>query len=94
MLFLCLTLSLIFTVDDDDDCSTTNGKKCILKFLERNVKGQYRIHDGCVVDEDKPSRFWCSTKVDHFGIHIRGNYGWCQDECRIEGKKNKRYIKL
>ena len=79
--------------DDDYSCQTTNEgpqkfEECILPFLLRStVGGIYRKYNNCVINKSGGKiRWWCSTKVDHFGIHIegRGNWGYCADDCPIQ----------
>ena len=72
-------LHLIY-VDDKYTCTTTDEgpqkfEECILPFLHRSyVGGYYRKYDKCAIDRsDFKVRWWCSTRVDHFGIHIGGN---------------------
>ena len=78
-----------------EPCQTTNEgpqkfKECILPFLRRSYIGGYYIllkYEKCAIDKSNGKvRWWCSTKVDHFGIHIegRGNWGYCADDCSIQ----------
>ena len=78
---------------DEYSCQTTNEgpqklEECILPFLHRStVGGIYRKYNNCVIDKSgSKTRWWCSTKVDHFGIHIEGrdNWGYCSDDCPIQ----------
>ena len=41
-------------------------------------------HNTCAHDEDG---FWCSTKIDSFGIHVggEGNWGTCGPNCPLPG---------
>ena len=37
--------------------------------------------DTCTSESDPEGRFWCSTQVNRFGIHVKGNWGYCSDGC-------------
>ena len=76
-----------------EPCQTTNEgpqkfEECIFPFLHRSyIGGYYRRYEKCAIDKsDGKVKWWCSTKVDHFGIHIegRGNWGYCADDCPIQ----------
>ena len=76
-------------------CKTTNepGSKT------KNVSCQFpftigdQTFDACTTEKDHEGKFWCSTKVDRFGIHAEGNWGYCSDDCfatKIQGDLLKR----
>merc|ERR1740137_40715 len=65
------------------------GKKCIFPFIFNGVQyeGCAPYYAGGVVNLYSPT-FWCSTKVDVNGYHVRGPYndkgkhvGFCDDTC-------------
>ena len=31
------------------------------------------------------TRPWCSTMVDDNGVHVKGNWGYCDPECPCDG---------
>lgn len=33
------------------------------------------------MDKDEDDKFWCSTKVDENGVHIDGEWGYCDRDC-------------
>ena len=64
----------------DDECVTKSGpetgKKCAFPFT---YKGN--TYEKCTeIDHDK---FWCSTEVDHNGLHVKGKWGNCGNECDL-----------
>ena len=72
-LLACVQLSL------SQKCLKTNSKPpqsntaCIFPFTH---KGE--THQECAVDPKNPDgQKWCSTKVDQYGIHQNGQYGYC-----------------
>merc|ERR1711970_730863 len=65
------------------------GKPCIFPFIYNGVqyKGCTQLINGLASVYSKPT-FWCSTKVDVNGYHVRGpwndkgkNVGFCDDSC-------------
>lgn len=72
--------------DDDDDettetpsqrCTTLEGKPCVFPFMFLNKR-----YSQCTSDEDRAGKFWCSTRVDRDGWHVRGEWGYCNpDTC-------------
>ena len=78
---------------DENSCQTTNEgpkkfEECIFPFLYKGPEGGiYKKYNNCVINRyGGEIRWWCSTKVDHFGIHIegKGNWGYCADDCPIQ----------
>ena len=61
------------------NCKTNGGPSpnvpCIFPFI---IDGT--TYTQCPLDSDG---YWCSTKVDHSGIHIaeQGNWGTCDQNC-------------
>ena len=61
------------------NCTTNGGPSpnvpCIFPFIIDGI-----TYNQCPLDSDG---YWCSTKVDHSGIHIaeQGNWGTCDQEC-------------
>jgi len=69
----------------DVSCSTVSGPAtgayCIFPF----TYGE-EIHTTCaewVYGGEEQGKFWCSTKVDDFGVHVNGegNFGFCEAAC-------------
>ena len=78
MSILCLT-----SIQRKSTCRTTNepgsnskNASCQFPFTIED-----QTFDACTTEKDHEGRFWCSTKVDRFGIHTEGNWGYCSDEC-------------
>ena len=66
------------TYFSDDECFTKSGpetgKPCAFPFI---YKGN-TYEKCCKIDHDQ---LWCSTEVDHNGVHVRGKWGNCGNEC-------------
>merc|ERR1712044_28640 len=54
-------------------CATTTGELCILPFKHKG-----KTHMTCKPENGKT---WCSTKVNNNGVHMAGNWGYCNDKC-------------
>ena len=68
---VCMTL--------DNDASPRKGLPCIFPFTYLG-----NTYNECgVIDEPY---LWCSTKVNAEGVHVSGNWGYCEGDCPIEGK--------
>ena len=65
--------------DTDTSCHTVSGpdtgSPCIFPFIWKE-----KTHMSCVTDKKKGKK-WCSTRVDSSGFHVKGNYGYCNDDC-------------
>ena len=64
----------------DTECFTRSGpetgEKCAFPFTY-----QGETYETCTeVDDDQ---LWCSTEVDHNGVHVRGKWGYCDNECNL-----------
>ena len=82
-------------IDDanDPNCRTTSDSPagsqnvpCALPF-----RFQGKLKNGCTTDADPDGRYWCSTKVDQDGNHVRGfgHWGYCQlKKCPKASKTN------
>ena len=62
----------------DVECFTKSGpetgKLCAFPFIYEG-----NTYEKCTaIDHDQ---FWCSTEVDHNGVHARGKWGNCGNEC-------------
>ena len=59
------------------------GTKCIFPFILNGI-----THDACTTHTNADPEWlpWCSTKVDKFGIHVKGGGHWgdCGPECPFE----------
>ena len=67
----------MYSILEKSGCKTIAGpskdKDCVFPFV---FKG--KIYNECRFNSDG---FWCSTKVDSTGSHIRGNWGICGSNC-------------
>ena len=52
-------------------------EKCVFPFIFDKVE-----YNGCAVDRQDRRRRWCSTKIDRDGVHIDGEEGFCDQDCR------------
>ena len=64
----------------DVECFTKSGpetgKPCAFPFTY-----QGKTYEKCTeIDHDQ---LWCSTEVDHNGVHVRGKWGYCDNECNL-----------
>ena len=61
-------------------CSTVDGEvvdaQCVFPFTHQGI-----TYCGC--NADYADEIWCSTKTDHMGRHVTGNWGVCSEECPI-----------
>ena len=44
-------------------------------------KHKGKTYNSCTTDEDSDGKYWCSTKVDSNGELVRGNWGYCDENC-------------
>jgi len=97
ILSFAIAVPLSVTTDDENDdgndasknneeCITDSGpksgQKCVFPFLFSG-----KMYHSCTewnFDEDKSNKgkLWCSTRVDEFGSHQKGNYGFCSLSCK------------
>ena len=65
----------------DDGCLTIRGPKigvkCVFPFLYNN-----KLYNGCTSENDSLEQLWCSTKVDENDNHVRGHWGYCNQNCK------------
>ena len=64
----------------DVECFTKSGpetgKPCAFPFTYYG-----KTYEKCPeIDHDQ---LWCSTEVDHNGVHVRGKWGNCGNECNL-----------
>jgi len=64
------------------DSGPKSGQKCVFPFIFSG-----KMYSSCtewLFDEKKSRKgqLWCSTSVDEFGRHKKGNYGFCSDSCK------------
>ena len=89
----------------EDGCVAINGDEkgspCIFPFNYRMNLANITVigfeFSACTKYEH--TRYWCSTKVDQYGNHIKGHWGDCAEECpnddllgRIEYSKSNIYL--
>ncbi len=66
-----------------DRCDKTNSEgprklqNCVFPFTLRN-----KTFDACTIETDPEGKYWCSTKLDEDGNHQRGEWGYCDLDCR------------
>ena len=65
------------SVGRQNKCTTSGGPKsgynCIFPFSNNG-----KVYGGCTCDLNSPDeKPWCSTKTDSDGVHIKGNWGYC-----------------
>ena len=78
------------TLYDEDSPADSYGKPCIFPFMyvDKNMIPIIHTIDECTADfcgEKNCSKYWCSTKVDDDGVHIQGNWGYCNRNCSKHG---------
>jgi len=64
------------------DSGPKSGQKCVFPFIFSG-----KMYSSCtewLFDEKKSRKgqLWCSTSVDEFGRHQKGNYGFCSNSCK------------
>ena len=79
--------------NDENQCKTTlsrtdsplrgRGKSCIFPFTVMENQTPKTFH-GCTTELTDPG-LWCSTKVDGNGMHVQGNWGYCNNKCHRDG---------
>lgn len=57
-----------------------NGKKCAFPFTYNG-----KVNHECTWDQAAPGSPWCSTRVDHKGVHVENldEWGVCGEGCPI-----------
>ena len=61
---------------------------CILPWIDESTK---KKHEGCAELEDE-NRFWCPTKVDDNMKYVSGNWGFCNENCLIDGNFTSNFM--
>ena len=65
-------------------CNTIAGPRinenCVFPFVFLE-----KTYNKCTWEGDSSEGAWCSTKVDEFGTHIKGEWGNCAEQCPVEG---------
>ena len=74
------------TSSPDNSCFTI-GQECVFPFRFRG-----RTYSSCTNNFDPDGKFWCSTRVDRNGVHIRGNWGYCEQSCRLSRSLNTWFL--
>ena len=71
-----------------NDCITTQdssenqrGRPCVFPFIINPTTN--KVFNECTTEKDPNGKLWCSTKTDDSNKHIRGNWGYCPDDCQI-----------
>ena len=79
---------------DEIKCQTTNEPGVNVKNAP--CKFPFTIgtqtFDTCTSESDPEGRLWCSTRVDRFGRHLEGNWGYCSDGCAGALRKLKNIL--
>ena len=79
---------------DEIKCQTTNEPGVNVKNAP--CKFPFTIgtqtFDTCTSESDPEGRLWCSTRVDRFGRHLEGNWGYCSDGCAGALRKLKKIL--
>jgi hypothetical protein len=70
----------------DNTCFTI-GQECVFPFRFRG-----RTYSSCTNNFDPDGKFWCSTRVDRNGVHIRGNWGYCGRSCKESRSLNTWFL--
>ena len=69
--------------ESNSQCTATNYKSetrpCQFPFTLSNGK----TYNSCTTDEDSDDKYWCSTKVDDKGKHVKGYWGYCDENCSL-----------
>jgi len=69
-----------------------SNKPCIFPFKAYvdQEKQIVKTINGCTTElcGEDCSRYWCSTKVDNNGFHIKGNWGYCDTKCPKDQPKD------
>ena len=76
-----------FNFDLEEGCVAINGDEkgspCVFPFNYRVNVGNVTVigfeFKACTKYEH--TQYWCSTKVDEYGNHIKGHWGDCAEEC-------------
>ena len=71
-------------IEDTPECLTTDDspkKKIPCKFPFK-LKG--KTYNTCTTATDPDNKNWCSTKTDSNGKHMRGQWGYCDQNCPLE----------
>ena len=62
---------------------------CILPWIDPSSK---KKHEGCAEYENEYTRFWCPTKVDDNMKYVSGNWGFCNENCLIDGNFTSNFM--
>jgi len=83
--FMVLTSILYMPriVSGSSSCNTIAGPRinenCVFPFVFLE-----KTYNKCTWEGDSSEGAWCSTKVDEFGTHIKGEWGNCAEQCPVE----------
>ena len=62
---------------------------CILPWIDSSTK---KKHEGCAAELENEYRFWCPTKVDADMKDVSGNWGYCNENCLIDGNFTSNFM--
>jgi hypothetical protein len=66
-----------------NDQGPQKNQPCVFPFTLQGT-----VYTSCTSKTDKDGRFWCSTKVDEEGSHIKGQWGFCDRGNFVEDNKS------
>ena len=70
-------------------CETVDEKPCIFPFKFRGKEV-----NTCISTPRRPQP-WCPTEIDSSnGYPVRGQWGYCNDECPTEGSENGNFSEI
>ena len=67
------------SIKEKTQCKTVNGTTCFFPFLFRGKE-----MTNCITGV-KRRQPWCPTKVNSDGVPVPGEWGFCNEQCPIEG---------
>ena len=74
--------------------TSRSGSRCIVTENSSNQKKPcvfpYKLQAGetedlntCTNASDPDGKYWCSTKTDRDGVHVKGHWGYCNDDLAL-----------
>ena len=71
-------------------CKTVDGTSCIFPFMFRGKE-----ITNCISTPPRRTRLWCPTQLDSSTrIPIRGQWGYCDEQCPMEGSDIGNFSKI